>query len=226
MSAPVVENEPGAAVLPPSKSTAMEPGAALHQPPPNGGLLAWLQVLGSFFCFMNTWGLINTFGAFQTYYSANLLAHEPESTIAWIGSIQAFLLLASTLVMGPLCDLGYTRPQFIICSVMAVFGLMMTSLCTQYWQFMLAQGICMGIGFGGVFIPAVSIPSSYFTTKRAFALGVCASGSSFDWIPMDNENYGIHHARHDTRQCLVYEGSRAAKPEEELSRSLRFHQVS
>lgn len=26
-----------------------------EQPPPDGGLLAWLQVLGSFFLFMNTW---------------------------------------------------------------------------------------------------------------------------------------------------------------------------
>lgn len=25
------------------------------KPPPDGGLLAWLQVLGSFFLFMNTW---------------------------------------------------------------------------------------------------------------------------------------------------------------------------
>lgn len=28
---------------------------------PNGGLTAWLQVLGSFFLFFNTWGTVNTF---------------------------------------------------------------------------------------------------------------------------------------------------------------------
>jgi hypothetical protein len=32
-------------------------------PPPNGGLKAWLQVLGGFFLFFNTWGILNTFGA-------------------------------------------------------------------------------------------------------------------------------------------------------------------
>jgi len=29
---------------------------------PNGGTKAWLQVLGAFFLFFNSWGIINTFG--------------------------------------------------------------------------------------------------------------------------------------------------------------------
>ena len=39
-------------------------------PPPNGGLTAWLQVVGGFIIFFNTWGLINTFAVFQTYYES------------------------------------------------------------------------------------------------------------------------------------------------------------
>ena len=34
-------------------------------PPPNGGLQAWLQVVGSWCLFFNTWGLLNTFGVFS-----------------------------------------------------------------------------------------------------------------------------------------------------------------
>jgi hypothetical protein len=33
-------------------------------PPPDGGLTAWLQVLGGYFLFMNTWGIINAYGMF------------------------------------------------------------------------------------------------------------------------------------------------------------------
>jgi hypothetical protein len=29
---------------------------------PNGGTIAWLQVLASFFLFFNSWGIVNTFG--------------------------------------------------------------------------------------------------------------------------------------------------------------------
>jgi len=31
---------------------------------PNGGTMAWLQVLASFFLFFNSWGIVNTFGMF------------------------------------------------------------------------------------------------------------------------------------------------------------------
>lgn len=122
--------------------------------------------------------MVNTFGEFQTSYSDTILAHETQSNISWIGSLQAFLLLAGTLVTGPLIDLGYARVQLVVSSVVAVFGMMMTSICTEYWQFMLAQAVCMGFGFSGIFITAVTIPPSYFTTKRAFTLGIAAAGSS------------------------------------------------
>jgi len=65
---------------------------------------------------------------------------------------------------------------------MVVFGMMMTSLCTTYWQLMLAQGLCVGIGSGCLFLPAIGIVPSYFTTKKAFAMGISASGSSFGGI--------------------------------------------
>ncbi len=34
---------------------AVEAKPAPEEPPPNGGLNAWLQVLGSFFLFFNSW---------------------------------------------------------------------------------------------------------------------------------------------------------------------------
>lgn len=54
----------------------------------------------------------------------------------------------------------------------------MTSLCTEYWQVMLAQAICIGLGCGCIFVPSVAILPQYFTTKKAIATGVAASGSS------------------------------------------------
>ncbi|KAL2025217.1 hypothetical protein VTO58DRAFT_105307, partial [Aureobasidium pullulans] len=56
---------------------------------PNGGTKAWLQVLGAFFLFFNSWGIINTFGAYQTYYQSGILASSSPSDISWIGSVQA-----------------------------------------------------------------------------------------------------------------------------------------
>jgi MFS family permease len=54
----------------------------------------------------------------------------------------------------------------------------MTSLCTQYWQFFLAQGLLTGLGCGCQFTPSLSLISTYFTTNRTIALAIMASGSA------------------------------------------------
>ena len=43
-----------------------------------------LQVLGSFFTYMNSWGLLNSYGVFQAYYTLHLIPSEPESNVALI----------------------------------------------------------------------------------------------------------------------------------------------
>lgn len=127
-------------------------------------------------------GLINAYGVFQTYYSTTLIPSSSNSDISWIGSVQAFLLCCCTVFAGPIFDCGYALSLVRIGSFMVVFGLMMTSLCTAYWQLMLAQGLCMGIGAGTLFIVSIAIIPSYFTTKRAFAMGIAASGSSLGGV--------------------------------------------
>lgn len=67
-------------------------------------------------------------------------------------------------------------------TVLIVLGMMMTSLCTKYWQFMLAQGICMGIGNGCLFLPGIASLPTYFSTKRGAATGIAAAGSSLGGV--------------------------------------------
>ncbi|KAI1907909.1 hypothetical protein LOZ61_005856 [Ophidiomyces ophidiicola] len=149
---------------------------------PNGGTLAWLQVLGAHFLFFNSWGIVNTFGSYETFYERDFLKGTTSSAIAWVGSLQAFLLLFVGALTGPIYDAGYSRELIIGGSFFLVFGQMMLSLCTQYWQVLLAQGFCIGIGCGLVCVPSTAILSQYFTTKLATAVGFTASGSSFGGI--------------------------------------------
>jgi len=156
--------------------------APADDPPPNGGRRAWLQVLASFILFFNTWGLVNSYGVFQAHYSVAELRNESESNISWIGSIQAFLLLIVGIATGPLFDAGYFYALLGTGSFLIVFGMYMTSLCTVYWQFMLAQGVTIGLGSGCLFVPSVAIVSTYFTTKKSLATGLAASGSSLGGV--------------------------------------------
>ena len=129
-------------------------------------------------CFPSCRGIVNAFGVYQTYYEMDLLSGESPSNISWIGSIQAFLLMIIGVMTGPIYDAGHFQALVRTGSFLVVFGIMMTSLCTRYWEVMLAQGICIGLGSGCLFVPSVAILPQYFTTKKAFANGIAASGSS------------------------------------------------
>lgn len=159
--------------------TAGPPGTT---PPPDGGTAAWLQVVGAFGVFFNTWGLLNTFGVFQTYYETGQLFIESSSNISWIGSIQSFLVLVTGLISGPLYDRGMLHILVPTGSFLIVFGHMMLSLCHEYWQVVLAQGLCVGLGAGLIFTPSVTVLQSYFSTKLGLATGLSAAGSSFGGI--------------------------------------------
>ena len=123
-------------------------------------------------------GVVNSFGVYQTYYSTGILSSETPSNISWIGSIQAFLLLLVGIATGPIYDAGHFQILIRLGSFLTVFGLMMTSISTEYYQVMLAQGICVGLGSGCLFVPSFAIIPQYFSSRKALATGIAASGSS------------------------------------------------
>ena len=132
--------------------------------------------------FFNTWGILNAFGAYQTYYESGALFHESSSNISWIGSVAACMLLMTGLVAGPVYDRGYLRTLITLGSFMVVFGHMMLSLCNAYWQVVIAQGLVIGIGTGCLFVPCVAVLPQYFSSKLGFASGLAIGGSSLGGI--------------------------------------------
>ncbi|CAN6606345.1 probable transporter Mch2p [Trichomonascus vanleenenianus] len=172
------ENHDEESALGEKKSIIVTTTAPVADEPPNGGWFAWFQVFAGFLALFNSWGIVNAFGAFQSYYKDNLLSNETNSTISWIGSFQGFFVISATIFTGRLLDAGYHRPVLWVGVVLLVFGLMMTSLATEWYQVFLAQGVCAGLGCSCTFVSALSIIAPYFTTKRATALGIMATGSS------------------------------------------------
>lgn len=79
-------------------------------------------------------GLLASYGAFQEYYQTVLLISQSPSSISWVGSVQATLIVMVGVVTGPLVDLGYLLVLITVGMTLVVFGIMMTSLATQYYQ--------------------------------------------------------------------------------------------
>ncbi|KAL4757686.1 MCT family MFS transporter [Aspergillus foveolatus] len=146
-------------------------------PAPDGGIKAWLVAIGASCTIFSTLGFANSFGVLQEYYAVHQLQNESSDRIAWIGSLAAFLQFATGAIAGPLFDrygAWVIRPP----AIAYVFALMMTSLCTKYWQFMLAQAVLVGISSGMLQFPAMAAVSQYFDKKRGAALGLAIAGSS------------------------------------------------
>lgn len=115
---------------------------------------------------------------FQAYYETDLLKTSTPSAISWIGSVQSFLLLGGGIISGPLFDAGYFRILIATGTFLITFGPMMTSLSSQYWHILLAQGFCSGFGAGCMVVPALSLLPQYFRRHRALVTGIAVSGSS------------------------------------------------
>ena len=146
--------------------------------PPDGGGAAWLVVLGAWCCSFTSPGWVNSVGSFQQYYQSGPLQGYASSTIAWIISLQLFFLFGLGPVVGFLFDRYGPRPLIIGGTLFHVFGLMMASLATEYYQFLLSQGVCSAIGVACLYSPALACLSTWFDKKRGAAMGIMVTGSS------------------------------------------------
>jgi hypothetical protein len=173
--------KPGPQVPQPASSPPSPPIKPVH--PADTGLIANLQILGGFLLMFNTWGLILTYGTFQSYYtsqstdSTSPFTANP-STTAWIGSLQAFLLLFIGGLAGRAFDAGYLRVLLLTGTALITVGLMLASLSKAYYQALLSQGVCVGLGMGCLLVPSVGTASTWFVRRRGMAVGIVTSGSA------------------------------------------------
>jgi MFS family permease len=157
------------------------------------------RIIGTFFIFFITWGVASSFSAYQAFYQQDLLADHTPSEISWIGTSQVSLLGFTGVVSGALYDRGYIRALLIVGGTMVVFGFMMLSLAKEYYQVILSQGLCIGLGEpphpispaqadhisgnGMLYIPSIAVISQTFTAKyRPIAIGGSSSGAAIGGI--------------------------------------------
>ncbi|KAF5633434.1 monocarboxylate transporter 2 [Fusarium sp. NRRL 52700] len=164
-------------------TTQPEPAAApAKSGAPDGGLTAWLVVLGAWCTSFCSFGWINSVGAFQEYYQNDLLKQYSSSTIAWIPSLQIFFIMGMGPIIGKLYDTYGPRWLIFVGSFMHVFGIMMASISTEYYQILLSQGVCSAIGVSAIFQPALSTIHGWFDSNRGAAFGILSTGSSIGGV--------------------------------------------
>ncbi|KAL4921324.1 major facilitator superfamily domain-containing protein [Aspergillus aurantiobrunneus] len=162
-------------------------------------LRAWTVIFGAFMAVFCSVGFVNSYGVFQEYYLQHQLAHEPESTVAWLGGVTIFFIFIGSAVSGPVLDISGPTVMLCVGSVGSVFSIMMASLCHEFYQFLLAQAVSMGIWMSLLVAPSVAVVGQYIKVKRGAAMGIVISGSSLGGVIwpivinelLKNENVGF-----------------------------------
>lgn len=85
---------------------------------------------------------------------------------------------------GVLLHAGHLRFLIVVGTCFEVFGMMMTSLCTEYWQILHAQATCTGIGSGLLGLTSVAVIPLYFSSRRMIVTSIAATGSSLGMYPV------------------------------------------
>ena len=92
--------------------------------------------------------------------------------------MQIFLVYFVGTFSGRALDAGHYRAVLALGSAPQVLAVFTTGVSSAYCQLFLAQGICKGLGDGLVFCPTVSLVATYFSSRRALAMAVTASGGA------------------------------------------------
>lgn len=130
-----------------------------------------------------TRGLLSSYGTYQSYYETRMLTDQSTNAIAWVGTVEALLLILGGIVTGPIYDRGYVRELLCVGAALTVLGVMMLSLATKYYQIMLAQGVAVGLGSGIVYPPSITLVASIFSPRRrGLAVSLATCGTSIGGI--------------------------------------------
>ncbi|KAG5932023.1 hypothetical protein E4U53_001520 [Claviceps sorghi] len=149
---------------------------------PEGGLRAWLVVLGSWFALMSAMGLMNSIGVFHAYVSSHQLQGYSEGTVGWISSIYTFLAFFCGVYVGPLFDKYGPRWLMVLGCGSIVSGIVCMSFCQELWQFILSFGVLCGFGTSLLFTPCIAAVGHWFRRRRGLATGVASTSGGIGGI--------------------------------------------
>ncbi|KAJ5667838.1 uncharacterized protein N7477_006408 [Penicillium maclennaniae] len=144
---------------------------------------SWLVISGASTSLFCTVGFLNSFGVFEEYYASAQLSMNSQSTIAWLGATAIFFLFSISVISGIILDVFGPRLMCWAGAIGTVFSIMMTSLCQKFYQFLLAQGVLLGISMALVTWPMLALVGKWINAEnRGAALGIVLAGSSLGGV--------------------------------------------
>mmetsp|Transcript_1324 Transcript_1324/g.2106 ORF Transcript_1324/g.2106 Transcript_1324/m.2106 type:complete len:497 (-) Transcript_1324:272-1762(-) len=141
---------------------------------PEEGLLAWLNVLGSFTVQFITLGGLYTFSLFVTTYVDEFQVESADVSLVYV--LQAAIFFGGGIVPGSLADKYGIRPVVLTGALLSIAALVLGSFSTELWHITATQGLMLGMGSAFLYWPVASVVPQWFSKRRAFAQSLAALG--------------------------------------------------
>merc|ERR1712127_1107965 len=144
--------------------------------PPDGGW-GWIIVLSSFICNFIVDGICYTFGVFLDSYV--IYFDSGKGTVSWAGSLLAGVYLSCGPIVSALTNRFGCRATCIVGSIFGALSFVASTYSNSVTMLLTTYGVCGGIGFGLIYLPAIVSVGYYFEKRRALATGIAVCGSGF-----------------------------------------------
>ncbi|KAH3673457.1 hypothetical protein WICPIJ_009768 [Wickerhamomyces pijperi] len=138
----------------------------------------WLVVFGCFFTSFTTFGMINAYGVFQSYYETVLFTDVQSFKLSVIGSCQPSIMYLLVPFVTPsihACGVRNTLAFGASLMIIGLFGLS-TTQAGELWKCYLFQAIMFSVGGSFYYPPIFFSMIEWFKEKRATAIGTASCG--------------------------------------------------
>ena len=145
---------------------------------PEGGIRAWLVVLGCWLALFASLGFMNSLSTFRTYLTDNHPIQVGPGALGGAIFGYASLSLLLGVYAGPLFDCYGPRWLILAGTGCLVVSFLLASFSTESGHLLAALGILSSLATPLLFTPSVAAIGHFFKSRRGLATGVAMTGSS------------------------------------------------
>lgn len=124
------------------------------------GWKPFATLFGGFLLMFNSWGIVNAYGTFSSFYTETLFQEKDALLTNLIGSTQSAVVLLFSFVVGRLLDAGYSRHLILTGAVVITAGMFGLSGVNgaggvnqgNYFLTWFTQGLVTGLGMACFFV--------------------------------------------------------------------------
>ncbi|TKA74847.1 hypothetical protein B0A55_05333 [Friedmanniomyces simplex] len=147
---------------------------------------AYLCLLGGFLQMFISWGYVNAFGTYASFYDSVLLPKADNLLMNLIGGTMCFVILLLSFVVGRLVDAGHIGKVLFTGTILLGAGTFSLSLVNgdagegdgNYGGIWATQGFLTSLGMACHFVSSSQVVATWFIDTKSFAVGVVACGAS------------------------------------------------